>query len=743
MNYSRYSIITLLFLLFGLAANARKDNVTMTLVENGRPQGRIIVTTHEAADRQAAALLQDFIQRISGARMEIRHETTSRKGDIVIGNGAPNNTVPTVDLSEDGFRLTNGDGRLHIVSGGDKGAIYGAITLLERFLGIRYWGDHEYSLTPAKTVALPAINIAENPAFRYRQSQHYAMATDSLYTLWMRLESPGDVFAGGYWVHTFDRLLPSAVYGEAHPEYYSYFNGQRHPGKASQWCLSNPDVLEIVTAKLDSIFKAHPQQHILSVSQNDGNYTNCQCEHCKALDEHEGAPSGSLIHFLNKLADRFPDKEISTLAYLYTMRPPKHVKPRPNVNIMLCSIDCDREVSLTENASGREFVRAIEGWSRVSDNIFVWDYGINFDNYLTPFPNFHILADNIRLFKQNNVTMHFSQIASVRGGDFAEMRTWIVSKLMWNPQYDTDSLMTVFLNGYYGDGAPYIYRYIKMLEGALMGSGQRLWIYDSPVSHKQGMLKPALMRRYADLFDHAEAAVAGDSIHLARIRRTRLPLLYSELDIARTETTMDTTAISRKLALFEQRATLFDVPMLNERYNTPIEYATLYRTRYMPRTERNIAAGATVRFLTPPTGRYATPGNTALTDGLYGGATFGESWIGWEGIDGAFILDLGEPQSFSEIRTDFLHQLGAWILLPKCIRYSISDDGDTFHEIGAVDQPEDRESKVKFVELSSRNPQPLTARYIKVEITGTKTCPHWHYGVGHPCWFFIDEIVVQ
>lgn len=113
----------------------------------------------------------------------------------------------------------------------------------------------------------------------------------------------------------------------------------------------------------------------MSVSQNDGNYTNCTCDACKAIDDYEGALSGSVITFLNKLAVRFPDKEFSTLAYLYTMNPPKHVKPLPNVNIMLCDIDCDREVTLTENASGKEFVKAMEGWSKITNNIFVWDYG--------------------------------------------------------------------------------------------------------------------------------------------------------------------------------------------------------------------------------------------------------------------------------------------------------------------------------------------------------------------------------
>ena len=72
-------------------------------------------------------------------------------------------------------------------------------------------------------------------------------------------------------------------------------------------------------------------------------------------------------------------------------------------------------------------MKALEGWSAISDNIFVWDYGINFDNYISPFPNFHILQANMQLFKKNNVNMHFSQIAGSKGGDFSELRSYVVA----------------------------------------------------------------------------------------------------------------------------------------------------------------------------------------------------------------------------------------------------------------------------------------------------------------------------
>ena len=509
----------------------------ISLVNKGTLRSSIVVVENEPVNQTAAHLFQMFIERISGCRIPIVIGGNTKDGNIIIGGEAP------TEVLEDGFSISSKGGVLTI-KGRGKGTVYGVVTLLEQYLGVDYWGENEYSFTPQKTVTLPLINKIENPGFRYRQTQCYATHTDSIYKWWNRLEEPNEVFAANYWVHTFDKLLPSSVYGKEHPEYYSYFKGKRHPGKASQWCLSNPEVFEIVAQRVDSIFKANPDKHIMSVSQNDGNYTNCTCDDCKAIDDYEGALSGSIITFLNKLAARFPDKEFSTLAYLYTMNPPKHVKPLPNVNIMLCDIDCDREVTLTENASGKEFVKAMEGWSKITNNIFVWDYGINFDNYLAPFPNFHILQDNIRLFKKNHATMHFSQIAGSRGGDFAELRAYLVSKLMWNPEVNVDSLMKHFLHGYYGEAAPYLYQYIKIMEGALIGSGQRLWIYDSPVSHKYGMLKSALMRRYNHLFDLAEKAVAPKPDFLKRVQRARLPIQYSELEIARTETEKDLADIN-------------------------------------------------------------------------------------------------------------------------------------------------------------------------------------------------------
>ncbi len=150
----------------------------------------------------------------------------------------------------------------------------------------------------------------------------------------------------GYWVHTFHSLLDPTEFGATHPEYFSYYEGKRHPGLIPNWdktgtqpesqlCLSNPDVIGDRLQNLKLAMDKKPEALYWSVSQND-NVRYCRCDQCAALDKQYAAfapeekllsthggekyPAlgmGSLLTFVNKVAGRFLDKIISTLAYQY------------------------------------------------------------------------------------------------------------------------------------------------------------------------------------------------------------------------------------------------------------------------------------------------------------------------------------------------------------------------------------------------------------------------------------------
>ncbi len=706
------------------------------IVHNGRPCAAIVTLDDDRNTMDAALLMQDFIGRASGAKLEIAEAPQEGASSIFL------HTVSDSEIPEDGFRICCGNGNMHI-DGSKKGVVNGVVRVLEDKLGIRYWAGFSADVPQSRNISFAPFSCEDAPAFRYRQSFSWSTREDAAYKMWHSMEEPDEEFVEGMWVHTFGKILPAERFGAAHPEWYALVNGERRPGSNAQWCLANEELFEAVCVQLDSIFRANPDMDMISVSQNDGSDTFCTCGQCRKIYEEEGAVSGAYIRFMNRLAERFPDKKFSTLAYLFTVQPPQHVKPLPNVNIMLCDIDCKRELPLEQNPTCRWFVDALEKWSDISDNIFLWDYGINFDNVVSPFPNFHVLQPNIRLFRDNHVKMHFAQVNGTLGTDFCELRAYMIARLMWNPDADARKLEKEFLDGYYGAAGKYLLKYLDLLTAELIKSGKELWIYDSPVTHKDGCLNAGLRAKYNKLFDKAEAAVAGDPQKLRRVRIARLPLQYSELEIGRTDKNADAEALAKALDLFEARCAEYGIPTLNERNNKPDDYCRLYRERFLPGNGVNIAAGAEVSWPLPPTGKYAQMSPSVLTDGLYGGTTYVESWVGWEGVDGEIVVDLGKEMEFSHVEADFLHQTGAWILLPKGGTYYVSGDGVNYREIGSFRFPEDRGGTVRFVKGEVDLDSPVSARYIKLHVNTLGLCPSWHYGVGHPVWFFIDEIAVR
>ena len=97
-------------------------------------------------------------------------------------------------------------------------------------------------------------------------------------------------FGGGLFVHTFFRLMPPGEFFAKHPEYFSEIKGVRKADRA-QLCLTNPNVVRIMTERVLAKIRSDPGGKLFSVSQNDW-HGYCTCAKCKAIDDREGSPSG-------------------------------------------------------------------------------------------------------------------------------------------------------------------------------------------------------------------------------------------------------------------------------------------------------------------------------------------------------------------------------------------------------------------------------------------------------------------
>jgi hypothetical protein len=120
----------------------------------------------------------------------------------------------------------------------------------------------------------------------------------------------------------------------------------------------------------------------------------------------------------------------------------------------LCSIECCFAHPLESDGLNASFREDLEGWAKICNRLWVWDYVINYAHCIMPFPNLWVLRPNIAFYIRNHVTGIYEEANYFsRGGELAELRTYIIAKTLWDPEYDTEKAIAEFLAGYYGPAA--------------------------------------------------------------------------------------------------------------------------------------------------------------------------------------------------------------------------------------------------------------------------------------------------
>jgi hypothetical protein len=236
-----------------------------------------------------------------------------------------------------------------------------------------------------------------------------------------------------------------------------------------------------------------------------------------------------MIAFVNYIAEKiepeFPHVAVDTFAYQYTRKPPKTLKPRSNVIVRLCSIECNFREPL-DHPSNAAFLADIEGWSKICRRLYIWDYTTDFKNYVNPHPNWFTLGPNVRLFQKYGVKGLFEQGAYQGfGGEMGELRAWVLAQLLWNPQQDDRALIQEFLEGYYGRAAAKpIGRYLELMRETSKGFYLACFLRKDPPHLR---FKP--LAEAERLWQRAEKAAAKDPELLARVRLSHLPVRYAIL----------------------------------------------------------------------------------------------------------------------------------------------------------------------------------------------------------------------
>lgn len=513
----------------------------------------VIVLAEDASitDTYAAERLQYYLQEITGNEISI--VTKAEADTVALYVGSFDSTQN--DRTDGSYTLTSTENEIRILGSGNKGAINGVYAFLEKYCDC-HWYEDEVILIPENENLRVPVGIHEDytPFFEYSETDtksardpEFSVANGLTGGIYKNLtaEQGGAVEYLGGSSHTLVNFYcKPETYFDEHPEYYAWRDDKR---STAQLCLTNEDVkntvIREVLALLEEKHDPSATVQIVSVTQNDnGEY--CECETCTALAEKNGSQSGPMLTFVNevaaavKAAGDYDNIAFDTFAYQYTRKAPTDVVPREDVIVRLCSIECCFGHTLDdpdckENVA---FMQDLTEWSRICNRLYIWDYVLNCDESICIYPNFGVLQRNIQIFYEHNVKGIYEQgvyYIADSDGEFGEMKTYLLTKLMQNPYLDYDAEMLAYMKGVYGPGGEQLKEFIDIITDHAVTRFSHLQIETSSRRMLKNMSRKDVKKCDA-LWEQAKE-LAENEEQLAQILRSELCWRYWKCSKSKSE----------------------------------------------------------------------------------------------------------------------------------------------------------------------------------------------------------------
>ena len=466
----------------------------MVLVKRHKPQATIVLANEPSEQAQeAACILQDYIEKISDAHIEIKKESENISGNtILVGHNQKvkdlSIEVPsgsTFQLNEEGFVIKTAGNSLILVGNEDgeyRGTIYAVYTFLEE-LGCRWFFPGEFGevIPEIDTISVRAMDCIEHPSFRIRNIWYsgWAPATDQDhqdFRLWrdrnklntLSLSIPGD--------GSIRRLVPAKEYFENSPHLFALNkDGDR---RSDMLCLSEPETVNIAVKTIKDTFRDNPDTLSFGFAPPDG-FPMCYCQHCQdSIPEfnHKGYGDPSLsdlwFRFANYIAkgvyEEFPDRWVLTNGYANRVRLPEGIAEfSPNLGIQSAIIAACTLHHVGDQRCWQRtlYKQLLDRWTDTLNCVFIYDYDPGNSLVNLPFPAIHNLKRDMPYFRSRGTWGFWTE--GTNSWMVTHLNYYVRAKLMWDTEADVEALVRDYCRKFYADAADVVEEYIWTLESAV------------------------------------------------------------------------------------------------------------------------------------------------------------------------------------------------------------------------------------------------------------------------------------
>ncbi len=476
---------------------------SFALSENGTAVAEIVAPRQF---QRAANELKYHLDQITGGDFKITAQRTAGRNAIVFtsDDSLPPDTALAVP---EGTTLTLG--------GNGAGPELALFYLLEK-LGCRYlWPGKLGKVIPKNpSLAAPVLNLNQAPKLAVRQIRNSALsspraligikncgfedaeAVKKVYREALRDQMGNASFylwhgQGGTreyrWGHSFGDYYRR--FGKSNPEFFALQSNDSRSQEASpdrpRLCHSNMALVKQAADDCLETFSKNPNQKGVSIALPDGGRTKfCLCAECRELDPVNAAPAtlsrtvfgvnqtfeyvaltDRVLTFSNRIAEavtaQMPDRKLTMYAYSVYEQPPVKVKPHPAL-IVFCTA-----MSYTDAERREKALATLAAWSNLAGQLYwrpnaLW----GFSRELAPQNYARKIFEDTELLKANGLM----------GTDFdCNEQMWAckgliyyaLSKALWNPdRLSYDDIVTDYCRHGFGDAAPEMIEYFRLLEAA-------------------------------------------------------------------------------------------------------------------------------------------------------------------------------------------------------------------------------------------------------------------------------------
>lgn len=487
-------------------------NAEITLIRNGISKYNIQLHTKAGpVERHAAQELAAYLERISGARLEIIFNDRLQSPVIALGKilaGQSKAMMPLREIKWDGFCMVADGRNLFLAGDHPRGTLYAVYDLLET-LGCRWFAPNfdfykpysgEY-IPEMRTVLVGNPDVVKNPLMKHRSkdaagggshtSENMVQIFDWLVkqklNTWcypINHSQLGDAV----WDEHRDRLIPEAEkrgllleigghgwqlflrqdkYFSIHPDWFATIDGEYTDIPRYVFNTTNAAARDALAEEIIKYLDRHPEIDIFDCWPPDGARWSDDPESLR-----QGTPQqrhGVVInHIAEKVHEKYPDLVLEFLAYADYIYPPEGIRFSENLRCDFAPIRRSYKYPIWSpaNERNRTYYDALHQWLApgvLQGDLTIYTYYRKYawwsQNVALP----RMMTEEIRLYHD----MGADGIRMYGEPDdwfTYELNHYVHAKLVWNPNLQLDTLLKDYYRNRYGSAQEVIHAYFDLVE---------------------------------------------------------------------------------------------------------------------------------------------------------------------------------------------------------------------------------------------------------------------------------------